>query len=119
MALLGSARAFSGLCGGQWLLDLATFPSPAEYKELRERESGAREPGGARQRREMREAAHLKPDPETVHTTLSPLDALFDNTMSLLRKSQLLIIKKLWLLHMLKNISFGLFEDFIITACIL
>ena len=37
---VSSARAFSGLCGGQWLLDLATFPSPAEYKELRERERG-------------------------------------------------------------------------------
>ena len=36
--------AFSGLCGdgGQWL-DLATFPSPAEYKELGARRERERE----------------------------------------------------------------------------
>ena len=105
---LNPFRAFSDFCGGR---DLATFPALAEYKEReklrtekreRERETGPR----ASERREMliwsrtRSLSTLHTAAGTAHTP----NALFDKTMSVLRKSQLLIIKNLWLLHMLNNI---------------
>ena len=107
--------AFSGLCGdgGQWL-DLATFPSPAEYKELGARRERERDTRARARRRETGDEMLIWSRTRGLSTVSTPAcrlcrgprtpDALFDITMSLLRKSQLLIIKNLWLLHMLKNI---------------
>ena len=102
---LNPSRAFSNFCGGR---DLATFPALAEYKEREKLRTEKRERERDRAERERETGdAHLEPDPESVHTaagTAHTPNALFDKTMSVLRKSQLLIIKNLWLLHMLNNI---------------